>query len=296
MTSRVLVILVLITFNLYGQNDSCISVPDTLHQPDPSTQASGKDITKTTDASLLFSSQRVHPFNSPAAALWKISWQWSVLFSITIRKPDCSYLFEVFDETGQDWIQDSLFAFSSDQSRLRFAYSVPMKEKRTEYSVTATIQTPKFKNQEKDENPHSIFSPGELFLSAGLRFGSGIRELEIGMLGMKVSYMMSRVMHEFYAAQPPNPIFSYQRTKLEGGICIRANTSDTLLKKIKLEFFSTLFVRPTSMSNPEMECRGKFTWLSKSPVKASIIARYTYDPYRFPPGRFNGELGFTFAP
>jgi hypothetical protein len=113
-------------------------------------------------------------------------------------------------------------------------------------------------------------------------------KIDLGLIGMKLDWQKDQAT--------PATIHEKQFSA-EGGPRLQITFTKLFFSRLQWEHYSFFFWNVSSGTLPEAEIRNIISIRAGQNLKAGIQTRYTYQPVRWPPAEFTGELslGLCFA-
>jgi hypothetical protein len=196
---------------------------------------------------------------------------------------------EIFDETSMECLPDSQPVVSRDLLRLQAEVAFNRPEKPLNIQGGVLVQTAKFPvlDQRADSagknqfiRTSGLLNPLLIYPAMGMvvELKSGPR-IDFGLIGMKVAWQKTKTasIHE-------------KQFNLEGGPRLQITFTKLLFSRLQWEHYSFFFWNVSSGTLPEAEIRNIISLRAGQNLKAGLQTRYTYQPVRWPPAEFTGEL------
>lgn len=205
---------------------------------------------------------------------------------------------EVFDETFVSFISDSAFRKDRDLSRIRGDFRIAQLPQKLDVTVSALLQSQKFNSfllQPDSANKRKLqsgpLSPGILTLALGLKkeVKSNVH-FELGLAGTKITWITNK---HLYLIQHVDEIAGVPKSKkaaVEGGLSFQGKIDKQIGKNLKFQNSTIVFKDIFTNHDLSIEFRNSLSWEPEKYVTTAFRTVYTYDPNRWPPSLWLGEL------
>jgi hypothetical protein len=290
---------------LFSQDDPCKFSIKPIHIETTSAKPKTRIVQHSLVSNVNLSAFKLENASFNQARSFKIALSSNINAKTDIHTKQCMINIELNDQSGFDWIPDSILQFNKDHFNFKFAIQSP-EQKKVVLNFNSSVQTQKAPSylssidslgRPLKKQIAGFFSPGTLFFNGGVSYSGNERnKLELGIASLKLNCLTNK---KLYVIQNTNELYGIPkdtRYVLTGGLNLQSALEKNFGSLLTWENSSIWFYPIGKEPKLEVQIKNAIIWKPVSNLQASLRTNYSYDEKRWPPGLWSAEftVGFVF--